>query len=118
MSEQRRPPGFYNGDQVPAYGNEKKAEQAIDELRQKIADAEDRVRMIATKDAEIARLKADLAAERDMVQRLASELHDEYAKRHQRERAPATWEQSHDFADWSMKEIGLREIDGKWERVK
>ena len=57
-------------------------------------------------------------AERDMVQRLASELHDEYAKRHQRERAPATWEQSHDFADWSMKEIGLREIDGKWERVK
>jgi len=60
---------------------------------------------------------ADLAAERDMVQRLANELHDEYARRHARDRAPTTREQSTEFADWSMKEIGLHEVNGKWERV-
>jgi len=54
----------------------------------------------------------------DLVQRLANELHDEYVKRHQRERANATREQSCDFADWSMKEIGLIKGDRKWEQIR
>lgn len=77
---------------------------------------------LATKDAEIARLKADLHASDELVQRLAEALASEVCNSFYYTNDPReldeTDRKSAAKAAQVLENLGLRKVEGRWVRVK